>query len=332
MKLAKILSLVFIVLAIAYFAGPNPDTPAYTNELPKVPPNSIELENYVAKNESKRKLKPDNEARIIWADTTLKQPTEYSIVYLHGFSASQEEGDPVHESIAHKFGCNLYLARLAEHGIDTSDQLLYLTADKYWESVKEAYAIGKQLGQKVIVMGTSTGATNALHLAAEFPDIYALILLSPNIEINNKTAWIANNPWGLQIGRYVVGSKEFTPPDTTAIYSKYWNRPYRLEAIVALQEYLETTMKRSTYQKINQPVLMLYYYKNEAEQDKVVKVSAMIKMFKALQTPANLKKAMAIPSAGDHVLAGKIKSKDILTVENEITSFMNNTLHIPAKK
>jgi esterase/lipase len=331
MRIIRFFSFLLVLLLIAYFSGPNPDTPNYTKDLPNIPSGAIELENYVAKNESKRKLKPDNEARIVWADTALKQPTEYAIVYLHGFSASQEEGDPVHENIARKFGCNMYLARLAEHGIDTTDQLLYLTADKYWETVKEAYAIGKRLGKKVIVMGTSTGATNALHLASEFPDVYALILLSPNIEINNGTAWIANNPWGLQVGRYVVGSKEFTPADTTIIYSKYWNTPYRLEAIVALQEYLETTMKPSTYEKIKQPVLMLYYYKNEADQDKVVKVSAMLKMFHALQTPGNLKKSLPVPSAGDHVIAGSIKSKDILTVENEITSFMNTTLHIPAR-
>jgi esterase/lipase len=297
-----------------------------------VPEKAAELENFVSANESKRKLKYDNHARVIWADTTLKHQTEYSIVYLHGFSASQEEGDPVHESIAKKFGCNLYLSRLAEHGIDTTDQLLYLTADKYWESVKEAYAIGKKLGKKVILMGTSTGATNALHLASVYPEVHALILLSPNIEINNNTAWIANNPWGLQIGRYMIGSKEFTPADTTVVYKKFWNTPYRLEAIVALQEYLETTMKRSTYQKIKQPTLMLYYYKNEAEQDKVVKVSAMLTMFNALQTPINEKKAIAIPTAGDHVIAGSIKSKDVLTVENDITTFMNTTLRIPAKK
>jgi hypothetical protein len=27
---------------------------------------------------------------------TLKQETDYAVVYLHGFSASQEEGDPLH--------------------------------------------------------------------------------------------------------------------------------------------------------------------------------------------------------------------------------------------
>ncbi|MEI9959446.1 MAG: alpha/beta hydrolase [Ferruginibacter sp.] len=102
------------------------------------------------------------------------------------FSASQEEGNPVHRDIAKTFGCNLYLSRLAEHGIDTTEQLLNLTADNYWESAKQAFAIGKQLGNKVILMGTSTGGTQAIQLAAAYPnDIAGLILYSPNIAIND---------------------------------------------------------------------------------------------------------------------------------------------------
>ena len=96
----------------------------------------------------------------------IKNKTAYSIVYLHGFSASQAEGDPVHKNIAAMFGCNLYLSRLAEHGIDTTEPMMNLTADKNWESAKQALAIGKQLGNKVILMGTSTGGTNALQLGS----------------------------------------------------------------------------------------------------------------------------------------------------------------------
>ena len=57
----------------------------------------------------------------------------------------------MHQNIAKEFGCNLYLARLAEHGIDTTEAMQNLTAEKYWETVKQAYAIGKQLGNKVIL-------------------------------------------------------------------------------------------------------------------------------------------------------------------------------------
>ena len=193
MKFLKWLGVFLILLIIAYFLGPRPATPQFNNILPFVPPGAEALEKYVQDNEAAFKLKPDNEARIIWNDTSKREPTEYSVVYLHGFSASQEEGDPAHLEFARNFGLNLYLSRLSDHGIDTNEPLLDFTADRVWTSAKQAYAIGKRLGKKVILMGTSTGGTLALKLAAEFPEIAGLILLSPNIAINDPNAWMLNN-------------------------------------------------------------------------------------------------------------------------------------------
>ena len=189
-----------LVLGI-YFLGPEPDKPKWEKTMPVVPQEPAALEKYVAQKESLHKLKPDNEARIVWADST-KKKTPYSVIYLHGFSASQKEGDPVHWKFAKEFGCNLFLSRLADHGIDTTEQLLYFTPDRLWESTKEALAIGKVIGDKVIIMSTSTGGSVALVLAVMYPDdVFALINLSPNIALNDPNAWVLNEPWGLQIGR-----------------------------------------------------------------------------------------------------------------------------------
>ena len=328
-RLLKWVAIILLVLAVVYIAGPNPSTPVYTNELPTVPTEADALEKYIAANEALHKIKPENEARIIWHNDSSKQKTEYAIVYLHGFSASQEEGAPVHKAIAKKFGCNLYLARLAEHGIDTSEAMLNLTPANYWESVKQAYAIGKQLGHKVIIMGTSTGGSNALQLAANFPEIASLILLSPNIAINDPNAWLANNPWGLQIARLVKKSNYVDTKDQRDIYKAHWYSHYRLEAVVNLQEYLETAMVPETFKKVKQPVLMLYYYKDDVHQDSVVKVSAMLKMYDELGTPPGQKRKLAMPNTGDHVIAGYIKSNDYQTVEVEVTKFMTEVLKIP---
>lgn len=327
-RLLKWILIILIVLTVAYFLGPRPSSPTYTNTLPSVPVDAVALETYIKQNEAQHKVKPENEARIVWANDSAKQKTDYAIVYLHGFSASQEEGDPVHTSIAKKFGCNLYLARLAEHGIDTTEELMNLTAEKYWETVKQAFAIGKQLGNKVIIMGTSTGGTNALQLAANYPEIASLILLSPNIAINDPNAWLANNPWGLQIARIVKGSNYNTTKDQRDIYKKYWNSHYRLEAIVNLQEYLETTMNQVTFTRIKQPTLMLYYYKDDVHQDSVVKVSAMLKMFDELGTIPELKRKTAMSNTGDHVLGSYVKSNDYQGVEAEITKFMMDVLQM----
>lgn len=331
-RLLKWILIILALLIVLYALGPSPATPVYTTSLPVVPADASALETYIQQNEASHKVKPENEARIIWANDSTKQKTEYAIVYLHGFSASQEEGEPVHTNIARKFGCNLYLARLAEHGIDTTEELMNLTAEKYWESVKQAYAIGKQLGHKVIIMGTSTGGTNALQLAANYPEIASLILLSPNIAIKDPNAWLANNPWGLQIARIVKGSNYNTTKDQRDIYKKYWNSHYRLEAIVNLQEYLETTMKKETFAKVKQPVLLLYYYKDDVHQDSVVQVSAMLKMYDELGTKPEEKRKRAMQNTGDHVLGSYVKSNDYQGVETEITKFMMDILKMPLIK
>jgi esterase/lipase len=320
MRFLKWLGIILLVLIVVYFLGPHPSTPKYTKELPSVPATTAELEQYISNKEAKYKLKPDNEARIVWLNDSAKQKTEYAVVYLHGFSASQEEGDPVHYEFAQKFGCNLFLSRLDAHGIDTTEPLANFTADGVWNSAKEAYVIGKQLGKKVILMATSTGGTLALKLAAEYPDIAGLILLSPNIAINDANAWLLNNHWGLQIAHLVKG-KYNTAKDSSAIYAQYWNFKYRMEGTVQLEELLETTMKQSTFKKVTQPVLMLYYFKDEEHQDNVVKVSAMKRMFSQLGTPENLKRQIAIPNAGNHVIGSYIKSKDVMTVQEECEKF-----------
>ena len=320
-----------VLLIVIYLLGPHPATPIYQLSLPVVPSINV-IDSFIRSNEATHKLRLNNEARIVWTNDTLHQKTPYSIVYLHGFSASQEEGNPVHEHIAKQFGCNLYLSRLAEHGIDTTEQLMNLTADNYWQSAQQVLAIGKQIGTKVILMGTSTGGSQAIQLAANYPnDVAAIILYSPNIAINDPNAWILNNNWGLQIARLVKHGNYNIPEDTRTIYKQYWNTPYRLEATVALEEMLETTMNTATFNKVKQPALLLYYYKDEQHQDAVVKVSAMKKMFIQLGTPDNLKRAIPLPNTGNHVIASYIKSNDIISVERETKSFLEEIMNLKTK-
>lgn len=323
-KRYKILIGLSVLIIGAYLVGPRPKKPLYSEEPIKVP-DLKDLDNYVKTIESSHKLKPGNEAEIVWADSSHQQ-TEYAVVYLHGFSASKMEGNPVHLHLAKKLNANLYLARLADHGIDTISPMQYFTADKLWETSKQAYAIGKKLGKKVILVGTSTGGTVALKLAATYPEINSLILLSPNVAINDKNAWLLNDPWGLQIARKVVGGDERKVDGRTEEYKKYWYTNYRLESLVELQEFIESTMLKTTFEKVKQPVLMLYFYKNELEQDPVVRVNAMLKMFDQLGTPIDLKQKIAIPNGGNHVLGSYITSKDLPSVETSIDSFVGNVL------
>ena len=324
----RITLITIAVLVIIYYLGPRPATPVYDTTLPGVPADPLALTQYVRVQEAQHKIKPNNEARIIWYDTVPKK-TKYAVVYLHGFSASQEEGNPVDIDFAKRFGCNLYLSRLDGHGLDTSEPLLTMTATGLWNDAKQALAIGKALGEKVILMGTSTGGTLALKLAATYPnDVFAVINMSPNIAINNNMAFITNNPWGLPVSRLVMHGPYNITKDKDPRILQYWYGKYRLEAVGELQNLLETTMTPATFKQVHQPVLNLYYYKDAEHQDATVRVDAILEMEKALGTPDSLKAAVPIPGAGTHVIGCYLTSHDVRAVEEAVNFFAEQKLHL----
>ena len=322
------------LLALVYVCGPTFPKPELSNKLPEIRVQVSGFEAYLQAKNSALKIKPDNESRIIWANDSLKNKTSYCLLYLHGFSASWYEGNPVHIDFAQRYGMNLYIPLLASHGIDTTDALIDMTPDRLYESAKEALVAAQVLGEKVILMSTSTGGTLSLKLAAEFPELVdGLILLSPNVAINNPAAFLLSKPWGLQIARSVYkGNYRVTNTDFASEDCRYWNCKYRLEAVVYLQQLVEATMKNETFSRVNKPVFLGYYYKDEENQDKVVKVDALLKMFDELGTPENLKQKVAFPEAGDHPIGSKLFSKSWQDVEKASFVFAEGKLGLTAIK
>ena len=110
MKYAKALVFLLLVLVVIYLLGPRPNKVKLDASLPKINVSTADLDEYLYKSESKiENIKPENASRVVWLDST-KEKTEYAIVYLHGFSASGMEGEPVHSAIAKRYGANLYLS------------------------------------------------------------------------------------------------------------------------------------------------------------------------------------------------------------------------------
>ena len=325
-KLLRFLLLFALLLLLVYALGPRVDTPTLDKSLPEVASDLAQLELEIEQREaSTPNIKPDNEARIIWADS-VPERTAYSIVYLHGWSASQEEGDPIHLETAKRYGCNLYLPRLYGHGLIEDEPMLTITADKLLDSAKEAVAVGKQLGEKVILMATSTGGTLALYLAGGDPDIAGMLLYSPNVEIFDPNAALLTKPWGLQMAKLVKGGDYHEFDNITEENDKYWTTKYRLEAMTQLQALVEETMTEETFTSIQQPVFLGYYYKDEIHQDSTVSVSAMLRMFEQLRTPNDKKRKVAFPDVGEHVMTSYITSKDLESVKGETYSFFEDVL------
>ena len=54
----------------------------------------------------------------------------------------------------------------------------------------------------------------------------------------------------------------------------------------------------------------------------------MKEMFASIATPANLKRMVPIPEAGNHVMASPIQSNDIVSVEKETALFLEQIMQL----
>lgn len=327
-KLLIILTSIIIVIGVVYWTGPSPFFEQIDPEINDIELSINELDSFLIEKESHfPNIKPFNESRIVWADTVRK--TEYALVYLHGFSAGVMESNPVHIELAKKYGMNLYLARLDQHGLDDTESFLNLTPASYVNSAKEAIAIGQLLGDNVIVMSCSTGGTISIYLTAHNPEmVHAQILYSPNIEIHDPLAKLVNKPWGKQMLHQVYGDyREVNSAWYDTDIDTYWHIKYRIEGLITLQELLDQTMTKETFSKIESPYFAGYYFKNEEESDHVISTEAIKRFDKSTNTPDDQKMLLAFPNVGNHVIASDLRSKDLKSVIDETSRFMEDILH-----
>ncbi len=310
-----ILLILIGILTITYFTGPKIPTPEYSTDLPVYPENLQQLEDKITTSEATFKTREDNQARIIWYDSVPKK-TEYSIIYLHGFAGSYQDGYPVNVNIADTLHANIYLARWAGHGLKPPYSLNNFTPDNAWTSAKEALEIGKRIGKKVIIMSTSTGGTLALKLAATYPEsVYAMINMGPNVEDDMPGTFILNSHWGYEIANLISLGSNKKIEHEQEIARHYWDTIYPSKALVDLQVLVGTTMTPKTFKKITSPVLTLFYKKNAFEKDEHVEVSVYPEMYKQLSTPGSKKKLVALKTPETHFVGSEIKSKDTEIVE-----------------
>ena len=305
--------------------GPRQTFEAFDGQIKAMDMPLTEIQSYLALQDDKvPDLFPANRAKVIWADSIRKTP--YSVVYLHGFSASAMEGAPIHQDFAKRYGCNLLLARLADHGRNSKESFVDLTPKQLVESAKEAIALGQLLGDQVILMSCSTGSTLSAYLAAENPDLVeAQIMYSPNIALYSSASAVLTLPWGLQLARATTGGdyRSFTVPEGC---DPTWTTTYRVEGVIAVKALLDATMQPEIFEKIHHPVFLGCYYKNEEEQDNVVSVAAMRDFMEQISTPAEDKSFVTFPDAKTHVIAAGCQSQSLAAVRQATYQFAEQVL------
>ncbi len=325
--------LIFIIVTLVVFAmffyGCKSSKPVINGKIDtSLNLSPAEVEQLIKKeNDTTKNLKPDNEARIVWASPDKKEKTDYVLIYIHGFSASCKEAFPVNYNFAKRYGMNLFCARLAEHGLADEEPLKNLTPESYFNSAKRAVELGRLLGDKVILMSTSTGGTQSLKLAADNPDIiHALILYSPNVDVADKSAHLLSSKFGYLLARIIKGKMiEYDDPPEV---QKYWQSQYHLNGPRAMIKLVEATMVPETFRKVKQPVFLGYYYKNEEEKDPTVSVDALLKMYDELGTPPDKKMKVAFPDAGCHPIASALYNKNYKKVERKTFEFAEKILDL----
>ena len=317
------------LLVVVSVTGFMPEKPVYKPVMPALQLTSETAGQYVNDKEAGiPNIKPDNASKVIYSNDSLKQQTDYCLLYLHGFTASWKEGYPTNSKLAEEFGMNAYFPRLASHGLDTPDPLIDMTPDNLWESAKEALVIAQALGKKVVVMATSSGAILALRMAVLYPErIAGIIMLSPNVRINNPAAFILSKPFGLQLGRMISGGNYRIIEQDPAL-DLYWYKQYRVEGVIYLQQLVETSMKKELFKKVIQPVYTGYYFNDKEHQDNTVKVSSMLWMLENLGTPPEILVSQAFPDAGAHVIGSELTNPNWKEVFDSVEDFVVNKLKI----
>ncbi|WP_235296191.1 alpha/beta hydrolase [Portibacter marinus] len=321
------ISLIAILLAI-YLLGPQVKYKTYDNAPLRGDYTFNEIAQILRERNQTKSLKEGNQELIIWANDTLK--TEYSFVYIHGFSASHGEGAPLHQNIAQRYGANLFLSRLPQHGLMDEDAFVSLTPGAMVDYAKEAVKIGKSIGKKVILISCSTGSTLSTYLASADPDIEALIMFSPNFEMHDQNTKILTKPWGLTLARRIKGGDyhEWNAPQRAR---PFWYHKYRLEGIAALQSLIETTMKKDVFELVEQPVFVGYYYKDESTRDFTISTEKIMEVENLIGTAEEEKVFKQYSDGNAHVFISPLFNPSWQKVESDVYLFLEEVLNMSPK-
>lgn len=226
------------ILVVAGFAafvfGPRP--PSDTTI--EFDPSSLsdDLDAYLTASEAEfDDLRPGNQKQIVWAYPASRARTPLAIIYVHGFSASPGELRPLPDLVARKLGANLYYARLSGHG-RSGDAMRDSSVHAWVNDFAEAVAIGRRLGERVIVMATSTGASLATWAATQpelMRNVAGLVQFSPNYGIQATGSSLLSMPWAKQMVQLIIGERRSFEP-TNQLHAQYWTSDYPSLALLPM--------------------------------------------------------------------------------------------------
>ena len=249
-------------------------------------------------------LRPAARKRIVWAGEAGAR-TALSVVYVHGFSASAEEIRPVPDQVAATLGANLHFTRLRGHGRDGA-AMAEPTAADWIADVEEAVAIGEAIGERVLLLSTSTGGTlAAIHAARPAAEaaLAGVVFVSPNFGVANPLAAVMSWPGVRHWAPLLLGPERGFDPHNEG-QAAHWTTRYPTVAVLPMSPLIEHALAQPL-ETLTVPALFLF-----SQSDKVVSPAATAQVAERWGGGASVVKL--VPGAEDdpdgHVLAGDIMS------------------------
>lgn len=237
-------------------------------------------------------LRPGAQKAVVWADPALRAPTPWSIVYLHGFSADRHEVEPLVGDLATTLGANVFFTRLTGHGRDAA-AMGEASVDDWLRDAAEAVEVGSAIGERVLLVGTSTGGTLALWVAARpdlSDDLGALVLLSPNFRPRDGKARILLWPWGGLIARLVEGPERCFETHGDA-HARHWTECYPTSSLLPMMALAEA-VRDSPLEDIHTPTLVIYVPDDQVVDPREIelgyaRLGADVKVLHAVEAPGD---------------------------------------------
>ena len=318
MQIMHVLAVGLALIAIVGLLGPQVDTNISLDDLTL--PDNLDL--YLSESESRfDDITEGTEKKIIWAGSPGER-TALSIVSFHGFSATRQELSPLADTVAKSLNANLFYTRLAGHGRG-GPGMVDGSVNRWANDANEALQIGHRLGDKVILIGTSTGSTLATWLALQptNSELGAMILLSANFYNADSDMRMLLWPWGKQIADTLIGKVRHWE-SKNPLHEKYWANDYATSSLLPMMG-LVKTVNDSDIEKINIPTLMIY-----SSKDKTISVPPIRETFARLGSEE--KELFEFNDTEDpdyHALAGDLMSPSSTAVLAEkMSRFLKDTL------
>ena len=300
---------IIVALGILFALGPREEADLTVNF--KADSIGSDIDAYLANREAGiSDLKPGANKQMVWHDPVSKGKTEYSVVYVHGFSATLHEIRPVPDMIAKSLGANLYFARLTGHG-RSGASMAKATVNSWVNDVAEALAIGRATGEKVIVLSTSTGGTLAT-IAATKPslmkNVHAMINVSPNFAVQAAGAEVLALPWARQILPKIFGEEREWEPKNEA-QGKWWSTKYPNVALLPMQAAVNAAYAVE-FEELPIPALFIFHQDDGVVKSDVTRLVAA-RWGKNTNVKSDIFEVTSSSDTMNHVIAG-----DILSPEN----------------